>query len=244
MTQVPIRLSYFVCGTPRSGSTLLCDTLSATGVAGVPLEYFNDWIFTNLLRAWGVSSVPHYDAFIEMARTVATTPNGVCGVKFHWPYLEKLAKVTGCTLPDLQPIEEIFPNPVFIYLTRLDKLAMALSYLRARQTDVWISRPGVPGRSQGVAAFDYSRIETIRRTLAEHEANWEALFHYHGIGPLRLCYEDLCDDYEGTVRSVLRFIGVDEAGDVEIPPPRIVKHGDETSPWIQRVLVERRLRTA
>jgi LPS sulfotransferase NodH len=32
--------SYLVCATPRSGSTLLCHLLAATGVAGRPEEYF------------------------------------------------------------------------------------------------------------------------------------------------------------------------------------------------------------
>ena len=33
-------LSYLVCATPRSGSTLLCQALDQTGVAGQPEEYF------------------------------------------------------------------------------------------------------------------------------------------------------------------------------------------------------------
>ena len=32
--------SYLVCATPRSGSTLVCQALKATGVAGNPEEYF------------------------------------------------------------------------------------------------------------------------------------------------------------------------------------------------------------
>ena len=35
-----MRVSYLVCATPRSGSTLLCEGLKATGVAGRPEEYF------------------------------------------------------------------------------------------------------------------------------------------------------------------------------------------------------------
>src|ERR1700678_2164063 len=33
-------ISYLVCATQRSGSTLLCELLRATDVAGVPDEYF------------------------------------------------------------------------------------------------------------------------------------------------------------------------------------------------------------
>jgi LPS sulfotransferase NodH len=31
---------YLVCATPRSGSTLLCEALATTGIAGNPKEYF------------------------------------------------------------------------------------------------------------------------------------------------------------------------------------------------------------
>ncbi|HEX6473857.1 MAG TPA: Stf0 family sulfotransferase, partial [Candidatus Limnocylindria bacterium] len=33
-------LSYLLCGTPRTGSTLLCGLLTSTGVAGRPESYF------------------------------------------------------------------------------------------------------------------------------------------------------------------------------------------------------------
>ena len=32
--------SYLICATPRSGSTLLCDALERTGIAGRPAEHF------------------------------------------------------------------------------------------------------------------------------------------------------------------------------------------------------------
>ena len=35
-----IERAYLVCATPRSGSTLLCELLKETGVAGRPEEYF------------------------------------------------------------------------------------------------------------------------------------------------------------------------------------------------------------
>src|SRR5579872_7291023 len=46
MNVIPVRktiqpqISYLVCGTPRCGSSLLCETLKNTGIAGRPEEYF------------------------------------------------------------------------------------------------------------------------------------------------------------------------------------------------------------
>ena len=54
-------ISYLVCATQRSGSTLLCELLRATDVAGVPDEYFERLRQTGLLRcdcaAVGVAGV-------------------------------------------------------------------------------------------------------------------------------------------------------------------------------------------
>ena len=43
-------ISYLVCATQRSGSTLLCELLRATDVAGVPDEYFERLRGTGLAR--------------------------------------------------------------------------------------------------------------------------------------------------------------------------------------------------
>ena len=102
--------SYLVCATPRSGSTLVCQTLIRTGVAGRPEEYFE------ALRSTGVPRRPEeyfhgttdqsildhlgqqesafnpqprsplwsrtaYDRYIDWVLEAGTTPNGVFGAK-------------------------------------------------------------------------------------------------------------------------------------------------------------------
>ena len=43
-------LSYLICATPRSGSTLLCAALDATGIAGHPEEHFEVLLETGQRR--------------------------------------------------------------------------------------------------------------------------------------------------------------------------------------------------
>jgi LPS sulfotransferase NodH len=115
-------LSYLVCATPRSGSTLLCHELDRTGLAGHPQEYFE------ALRRSGVPRRPHeyfdperhpniverlafremlegapkpnplwqpdtYDQYLEWALSEGTTPNGVFGAKLMWGYLGDFAEL-------------------------------------------------------------------------------------------------------------------------------------------------------
>jgi trehalose 2-sulfotransferase len=46
---IPI-MSYLICATPHSGSTLLCDALERTGIAGRPAEHFEVLLETGQLR--------------------------------------------------------------------------------------------------------------------------------------------------------------------------------------------------
>jgi LPS sulfotransferase NodH len=115
-------LSYLVCATPRSGSTLLCHALAQTGVAGRPEEYFEA-----LLRS-GVPRRPHeyfdpdrhaniverlafremldsapqpnslwrpntYEQYLAWALNEGTTSNGVFGAKLMWGYLGDFAEL-------------------------------------------------------------------------------------------------------------------------------------------------------
>ena len=109
--------SYLVCATPRSGSTLLCETLLSTGVAGRPREYFEALKETGLPRRpreyfWGLRSpevirlLPHdanidtsaersptweredYRRHFDWALREGTTPNGVFGAKMMWGYFD------------------------------------------------------------------------------------------------------------------------------------------------------------
>jgi LPS sulfotransferase NodH len=107
--------SYLVCATPRSGSTLVCQALKETGVAGRPEEYFeallqtgrprrpeqyfigvdDQSILDHLDQLGRSADVPPrsplwsrsaYDRYLEWVFEVGTTPNGVFGAKLMWGY--------------------------------------------------------------------------------------------------------------------------------------------------------------
>jgi LPS sulfotransferase NodH len=106
--------SYLVCATPRSGSTLLCEALKSTGVAGRPEEYFEALRNTGRPRRpqeyfQGVDdpsiadhlgeysqidesdpeplwSREDYEPFFESRLSMGTTDNGVFASKLMWGY--------------------------------------------------------------------------------------------------------------------------------------------------------------
>ncbi len=115
--------SYLVCATPRSGSTLLCESLELTGVAGRPREYFEALKETGVPRRpreyfWGLRSpevlrlLPHdaqldrdservatwsrddYARHLDAAIHEGTTANGVFGAKMMWGYFDDFLELT------------------------------------------------------------------------------------------------------------------------------------------------------
>ena len=106
-----------MCATPRSGSTVLCEALAATGVAGRPAEYFEAMYDTGLPRRptdyfEGLRAIPAasfladqlpaeggearealrgattYREYLAWVFGAGTTPNGVFGAKLMWGHVD------------------------------------------------------------------------------------------------------------------------------------------------------------
>ena len=211
--------SYFVCATPRTGSSLLLGLLESTGVAGRPEAYFRDPDERTWADRWGISG-PAFDyaSFVRAARAVGTTPNGIFGAKLMWGTLaEVVAKLApGVVDADLAVLRSAFGEIRFVQLRREDAVAQAVSWLRAEQTRTWWT--GDPGATGGEPSYDAARLTALLDTIAEHNAAWRAWFARYGITPYEITYERLTEDLTGTTRGVLAHLGLDPATAQSIKP--------------------------
>jgi trehalose 2-sulfotransferase len=134
------RRSYLVCATPRSGSTLVCQALKETGIAGHPEEYFEALLQTGRPRrpeqyfigADDQSILDHleqlrrsdeqparsphwsrsaYDRYLEWALEAGTTDNGVFGAKLMWGYFGDFVSLLR-NIPTYRdlPLAELLPT--------------------------------------------------------------------------------------------------------------------------------------
>ncbi len=80
--------SYLLCGTPRTGSTLLCRLVSSTGVLGHPQSYFREPDEAAWAQRFGLPTqgrrVLDYTAFAQAVRAAGTTENGVFAARVMW----------------------------------------------------------------------------------------------------------------------------------------------------------------
>jgi len=233
--------SYFVCATPRTGSSLLLGLLESTGVAGRPEAYFRAPDEPMWADRWRMPRTPGGGVdnadFVRRARAAGTTGNGVFGAKLMWGTLDEVFDKLGAVHPDLAGqdvalLERAFGHCRFGYLRRDDVLAQAVSWLRAEQTGTWYV--GDAGRNDREPSFDPAGIGGLVRLIDEHNAAWERWFSSSGIRPHRVCYERLGADLAGVTRGILYFLGLDLPDGAAIAPRHERQADDLNERWIER----------
>ncbi len=209
MTRPP---SYLLCGTPRTGSTLLCDLLASTGVAGRPESYFREPDVGSWASRFGVptpgSEFFDYRGFVAGAVRAGATPNGVFAARIMWGTMHLL--VDGLRHSprgpsrDIDVLTEAFGPLWLIHLRREDVVGQAVSWARAEQTGYW--QRGDEPRAD--PRLDLDQINSLVRTIHEHNTAWSTWFSAQGVQPHAVAYEDLIAAPGRTVHVILDRLGV------------------------------------
>jgi len=272
-------LSYLICATPRSGSTLLCDALDGTGIAGHPDEHFevlletgqprqprdyfqrsNDpevWAllddpeFEDVLGEYGGRYAVHparrdeswrppdFDELVEEALRRGTTENGVLGTKIMWAYFRDFVRLARRT-PGLRNVRPcgvpaaVLPNlRRFVWIRRRDTTRQAVSLWKALQTQKWRRDSDEEVGGQGLR-FSFAAVDHLKLRIDEHNAAWQSFFDGCGVEPLEVVYEELVEDYEGTLLRVLGGIGIPVPENFAVVEPRMKRQADELSEeWVR-----------
>ena len=192
-----------------------------TELAGAPTEFFDDALMEQFSSSWGTETL---DTFLQALMSRKTSPNGVFGLKVHYPQLEK---ALGGRNPG-----DVFPNIHFVYINREDRVHQAVSYARALQTGRWASDHRV---QNGNPVFRPDQIRRLLAQISEHEDCWERFFQRQRVRPLRVSYEDLVESPAVTVEAVMRSIGVDLPDGFVLRAPTLEKQADDLSEeWVRR----------
>lgn len=234
--------TYVICTSPRSGSTLLCDMLRSTGVAGNPESWFHRPDLSEWAEALGVSLVADADetnsvaALFEAARKLGTGSSELFGLRLQRDsfefFFETLRRFDPDAGTDLERFERAFGSTVFIHLSRTDKIAQAVSCVRAMQTGLWhMAADGselersAPHRDP---TYDRPAIEEHVETFTQADRLWADWFLEQNIAPVRISYAELADDPALVTRSTLTSLGLDpsHADNLE---PGVRKLADATS---------------
>jgi trehalose 2-sulfotransferase len=242
--------AYIICGTPRTGSTLLCNLLASTKVAGDPDSFFRRQSMSSWAEEWGLpsrDSMSEEDfsaTYLRAAIKAGKGGTGILGLRLMRENLDDLTAILDRVFPllptDRARFERAFGTVLYIHLTREDKLAQAVSLVKAEQTGLWhIAPDGTEIERVAPAKEPHYDFNRIRREVAElegYDAAWTSWFDEQGIEPLHVSYASLSADPVATLLRVCDALGVQapNAGDVT---PGVAKLSDETSAdWMRRYL--------
>jgi LPS sulfotransferase NodH len=215
---------YAILSAPRSGSTLLGESLRSTGVAGDPIEYLHP----NLLRAFLQREPRHYSEWQTMMAAMElrrTSPNGVFGSKLHF---EQFTALFGPAINDVGA-RWLAAQGALVRIYRQDKLAQAVSRLKAVATGKWHSSHSQE-RTFSFIGTPEEFLELVGHmdVVIAGELMWRMFCARHGLATLDISYEELTGDLQGTVGKVLRYIGVAHPP-AQIAQPALSKLADDES---------------
>lgn len=214
--------SYIICATPRSGSTLLCDLLKQTGVAGRPDSFYRRESRDDFVSRFGIapgSDLAFDRRFLDAAIRAGNGGTGMFGLRIMWPSMPELQQVLAGLFPaaptEAARLAAAFGAPLYIHLQRTDRVAQAISRSKAEQSGLWHRHADGSTRElvkdYQAPQYDRAQIESFIAEADEHEAAWRGWFAANAIGPLELTYEELSADPAATLARALSALGRDPA---------------------------------
>jgi trehalose 2-sulfotransferase len=232
------RTSCFIATLPRSGSWLLSELLSNTGLAGEANEYFRPDFTALWASEWALPHSYGYREYVSAAKRITATSNDVFSAKLHWYQFVWLCRQLD-PQSNLQQessttdmLNDWFPNLKYVFLWRRNTARQAISYYRAAVTQEWFLTHK-PLQQTLTEAIDYQQIRWFEDVLLEQKENWQTYFGRNRITPLEVVYEDFVTSYEATVRRILYYLGV-VGKDVATGMPTLRRQSDGLSEWILR----------
>ena len=228
-----MRKPYIVCSTARSGTNFFRHILHSHNL-GHPYE-------------WDFKRKPietEADLYQPTLKTGYIAPiwSRTMWHEILLVFVEKCREIKGlpAELSDRAVLEATFPEIQFIYLYRGDTVRQAISYLKAKQSDVWcMTKTDGPDFDEYI--YDPLRIESYIRMLRKENALWEQWFKAQGITPLSVRYEECVSQPLRVLESCAEFLGLKIEFSQHLldqafhEPGALIKQADDiTEEWVAR----------
>jgi trehalose 2-sulfotransferase len=261
--------AYLICSTPRSGSSLLCEALTNTGVAGRPdeyfqerrpgtlpvgpREYFEDGGPLDVSALLSDASPPKvsaehdprrfasYSGYLEWAIGRGATANGVFGAKVMWGSFPGLLS----RLRDLPGRDDLPAADL------LDSVFPDVRYVWMTRADkvrqavsLWRALQTWTWRHDDTPldtepVYSFEAIDHLVDQVLRHERAWRDFFTESGIEPHTVVYERLADAYEETALEALEELDIAVPSDLRFQR-RLQRQADELNEeWVARFRADR-----
>lgn len=219
--------AYVLCGTPRTGSTLLCALLASTGVAGQPQSYFRQADVDTYATNWRIPRAPDgrftFADYLRGTLTAGRSANGVFAARIMWGTMEEVIGnlrelYADHASADRDLLTRAVGHTQFIYVRRGDVVAQAVSRTRAEQTNVWHSTDEVAVVQPAPAPrYDFAQLRAYVQEIEVHNQAWTDWFRTNGVLPHHVWYEHVAAAPVQVTQAILAFL------QLELPPKIQIK---------------------
>jgi LPS sulfotransferase NodH len=236
--------AYILCATPRSGSTLLCAHLRASGVAGHPQSLFRREDLQEYADYWRITGADGHYAFKDYLAAAIAAGRGqtdTFALRLMWETLGEIVGYLGGAALGAQAdlLRRTFGSLRYIYLRRDDLIGQAISRHKAEVSGIWhigIEESDHPSTPH----YDYDRIASHLRDLQAANQHWQNWFAANAITPLTVTYEALSQDPAGVTHEVLLALGLHSNHALTAPNRKMADA--ESAAWAIRFRAEQQVR--
>lgn len=152
-----------------------------------------------------------------------------CRIQSHsFAFLRSQLAVLSPDAPhDAARLRDLFGRILFVHLSRKDKVAQAVSYVRAKQSGLWHQAADgteIERLSEGQPlCYDAQAIAAQYQEMLQADEMWQNWFRQQDIQPLKINYETLSEAPQETLGMLLRELGCnsDAATKAVIPLARL-----------------------
>jgi LPS sulfotransferase NodH len=178
------------------------------------LEWADAW---GLPDACTVPPVTYDEAYLQAAIGEGRGTTPVFGMRLQHPYLAPLTATLARLYPDARSDTErlacAFGPLRYLHLTRRDKVAQAVSLVKAQQSGLWHRNADGSERERSAPAsmliYDPVAIDREVGSLARADEAWSQWFADERIDPLRIVYEAFAPNPAPTIRRICGYLGID-----------------------------------
>jgi LPS sulfotransferase NodH len=229
--------TYIIAITPRSGSSYLSDVITKTKQLGRPGEFLSQAVIQNVVK-----TIPgkNSEQYLRNVMRFRKTRNHVSGIKASWFQFRNFQD----SMVDKSQLLKF----KYIYLTRKDLNAQAVSLYRATATTVFhtnIEHSEEALKKLNTLQYDYTQIKNWYLHIVEQEKGWKKFFQNNNISPLTIYYEDIDDDISKVLKRIAKYLGISVNNKVLLENNSIFEKVSDNRnvDWAQQFAIEYALET-
>jgi len=208
LQEAGIDRTVLITGSFRAGTSYICSLLKANGLPEPGQEAFSKYFDLRFAD-------PKVAFETRITQSLRTAQNGLYAAKIMWPHRNNLAIALGFDRAASLEFAAMFPRSRWINIIRQDKIAQAISFHKAKQSNRWhvYKKDG----AEPEVTYDAGEIRKAMTELSIHDMLWRDFHNQAATHVCHVVYEEFLEDVPVNLTKLVDFLGPDHIDAPDIP---------------------------